>query len=530
MQMGLGYSLSVISEQTGDIQKRVQVLLREAEELKEQGQLLPARSHYAFAYLLDEALLQVGQSNGQSRQETLSALGEIQEALQERWTSEIPGLEKKLSLIIRDHSIEEALDAVAKAAGIKVKLIPGSIEDASAILLTKDVRVNYLDVRNASIMQALDWILSPVRMSWWVENGTVVAGTSRRADEESPWAYDVSILALPSAKDLSEIKDHRERVEAAKEEADRFLGAVKKELSLGEGAVYWFSPGQLLIFADAGTHARAARLFETLAEARAKVPSGLEELHAVTSARAEERSEAWQKMLAAREMSGVYHVVRDKGLQLLAAAADGRLDLEALTELQIAWRHPDAAKMLKDSPSPAVMRSIWAVSESSRTLPEEKELRALAQLVQKLAREAADDVIGKLEESPGDAAAFFATLYAALSLGDDEALMAKVRPLIVDEKGTTPDLSWQRELARALIEPADRIDREALRSVISDRIRGDDMVLLTALACRRAGGEVWETFRAESRHILGRQALDANVVLLVHRLSHSELPLLAAAM
>jgi hypothetical protein len=44
-------------------------------------------------------------------------------------------------------------------------------------------------------------------------------------------------------------------------------------------------------------------------------------------------------------------------------------------------------------------------------------------------------------------------------------------------------------------------------------------VTLAALACKQAGGELWEKFRGESRDMLGGQPLPGEVVVLVNRLA-----------
>jgi hypothetical protein len=54
------------------------------------------------------------------------------------------------------------------------------------------------------------------------------------------------------------------------------------------------------------------------------------------------------------------------------------------------------------------------------------------------------------------------------------------------------------------------------------------LVVLTALACRRAGGDVWQTFRAESQDLLAQIPLPGSVVVLISRLANAPLPLLAA--
>jgi len=53
-------------------------------------------------------------------------------------------------------------------------------------------------------------------------------------------------------------------------------------------------------------------------------------------------------------------------------------------------------------------------------------------------------------------------------------------------------------------------------------------VVLAALASRRAGGEVWSTFRGEAPDLLGRQPLAGEVVVLINRLSVTRLPVVVA--
>jgi hypothetical protein len=63
---------------------------------------------------------------------------------------------------------------------------------------------------------------------------------------------------------------------------------------------------------------------------------------------------------------------------------------------------------------------------------------------------------------------------------------------------------------------------------VTKGIQGDDLVVLTALACRRAGGEAWTAFRAESQSLLGNQPLSGAVVVLVNRLSGPNVKLASA--
>ena len=48
------------------------------------------------------------------------------------------------------------------------------------------------------------------------------------------------------------------------------------------------------------------------------------------------------------------------------------------------------------------------------------------------------------------------------------------------------------------------------------------MVVMTALACRRSGGDVWDAFRAAQSELIGKQPLDGHVVVLVNRLGEQD--------
>jgi len=54
-----------------------------------------------------------------------------------------------------------------------------------------------------------------------------------------------------------------------------------------------------------------------------------------------------------------------------------------------------------------------------------------------------------------------------------------------------------------------------------------DVVVLLAVASRRAGGEAWRTFRADGADLLGNLPLPGAVVVLVTNLATADLPILA---
>jgi hypothetical protein len=218
---------------------------------------------------------------------------------------------------------------------------------------------------------------------------------------------------------------------------------------------------------------------------------------------------------------------RQFGWQLLAAAADGQIDLEALTELQIAWQRTETDKLLDGDGTALVLRSLWILTEVSCTLPDQPELKALAAHARKQSRVAAEKVLKALEGKPQDEAAFVATVYASLVFRDDGRFSDRALRAIMAGGASDSALGRARIVAQALLADPGDIDRQPLAELAAADISGEDMAVLMALAGRRAGGGVWNAFRARSKDSLGEQPLPGSIVVLISRLAGSNLPLVA---
>jgi hypothetical protein len=136
----------------------------------------------------------------------------------------------------------------------------------------------------------------------------------------------------------------------------------------------------------------------------------------------------------------------------------------------------------------------------------------------------ARDAVAALEKKPDDADAFAAVLYAALAMRD-ESFTAKALPLLSKSTGKDDALASVRTIATAVLADPGDSDTRALLKVVSDGVAGEDLTVLLAMACRRAGGKAWDAFRAASRELVGQQPLDGKLVVLVNRLAESRLPL-----
>ncbi len=514
----------------------VSTLSKDAQQAFQQGQqawmddkLSDARSALTRAYLFDTAVMNASGSDGNLAALALGRLEQVHRQELTTWAKEVPALDKRLDLVVRDRSVTEALAAVAQATGLTVKLTPGSVGDAAALQGGESPRVSFLDLRGATAAQAFDWILQPVRLAWWTDKGDIVAGSQRRREGVSAWVYDVSTIAWPTTAEIGKVPDRQPPRDTARKATDEFLAAVRSQLKTsGQQVVVWFAPGQLVVIGDADLQTRAGQLFTDLADARFQPQGQLAKLHAVTSVRAKERLGEVEQQRAARRLQEVRAAHRQYGWRLLAAASDGKSDPETVTELQLAWSRAETDRLLAGEGAGLALRSLWLIREASRALPDEAELQQLAAAALGKSRSAIDAAVLALKKNPKDLDALARVLYAALAMPDDGQLRGSASTLLTGAAPKGSPLAAARTVAGALLQESSKIDRAALAQLVSAGVAGEDLVVLTALACRRAGGDTWQKFRAESRDVLTNNALSGDVVVLISRLTNAPLPMLAA--
>ncbi len=132
--------------------------------------------------------------------------------------------------------------------------------------------------------------------------------------------------------------------------------------------------------------------------------------------------------------------------------------MEALTELQIAWKQPETVQLLNGEGRAAVLRSWWIVSEALAAIGDkDSELSALAQLARRTIEPAVRDSVAALEKKPDDPEAFASVLYASLAMRDKE-FTAKVLPLLTTSTGKDDALLTLRTIAKALLDVAEQTD------------------------------------------------------------------------
>ena len=500
---------ALLAEQAEPLSKAAQAALDVARQRRKDGRLAEARVEFTRAWFLAVAAGAETVAN-----EAIESLEAVRGEEQQATIKEQPQLAKRLDMVVRNQAVDETLEIIAKAVGMQFRILPGSLEDARTLTGERDVRVSYLDLRGATVAEALDWMLVPARLEWWIDGDTILAGSARRRPGESAWIYDVGSLALPADDELP--ADDAAVPAKCRQAAEGFIAAIRKQLNADN--VAWFSAGHLLVIGDGPQHDRVGRLLAGLSDAKVEVPAELVSLQKLTARRATAHRADDEKYLAARRRNKVAAAHAQFGWQLLSAAVGRTLDLEALTELQIAWKDPATAAMLASPARAIVMRSLWILTEAGLALPNEPELKALIDDARAVCEPAIGEAEAALKKSPNDASAFYTALFAALADRSHSPVTAALIELLVAPADRPADLQVAALLAKSLICDPAEIDKAELAKAVGGELPGDDLVVLAALACGRASPESWQTFRREADRLLGSQPLSGDVIVMINRL------------
>jgi hypothetical protein len=164
--------------------------------------------------------------------------------------------------------------------------------------------------------------------------------------------------------------------------------------------------------------------------------------------------------------------------------------------------------------------------EASKALPKSRALGSLARQAIEQSRTQATATMEDAEKLKSGEA-YAALIYLALAHRDDNALRKKALELLTDFPAGKPQLRRAGLLAVSLLGDSSPTDTGALAKMVEEGAQGSDLIALLALACHRAGGDVWQSFRAESEELLASQALPGHLVLLINHLSENRLPLAA---
>ena len=494
-----------------------------------------------------------------------------------------PSLNQKLNLVLWTQPFANALRTIVNAGGFQLNLVPESLNDIAPLWNGADPRVGYLDLRQATIAQALDRLCG-VHLIWQITSGdTITIGTPPRTQGTSTWSYNVEGLTIPLGDEwelyrskegkqllldskawtlkpdvharvpkgnfLSNLIRKIKQIFTGSKPSEpvlvaqpRFQGAegrllsamisfeyaVNTLLDASDDAVpaVFTSPTHLLVYGDPAVHKKIRLLLAALRDSDIDVANLFG--HELSDAELT-YLKALQKLTTARwEIFAGPSIVPDlttPSWELLAAALKGEVDLEALKKLQIAWKDPRMNALIEGEYLLVAMRSMWCIHTAAQIVPTDDELSALSQSVLSKVKR-----MRTLKPREGSHMDYLGALYAVLALQDGgpsaarKTLMERVEKGIYDDKSSTARL-----IAEVLLSPSEKSDK-ALQSLLpldsywkdDDWGYDGDLILLTCLAAKRRGGDLWRTFYEELPNTMrGKHRASGQVAVILNRLAAS---------
>ena len=501
-----------------------QKALAEAKELQKQGEFEAARLRYQHVLGL--------QADMHGSNDTLTEIIlTMTEEIGKRRAQAHPRLNRKLDLVLRNQALDEAIRTVVEAGGFELDLVTGSLADVIELLNLPELRATYLDLRYATVIQALDWLLAPYHLTWQMKDeSTITVGATRRLPAPSAWGYAVSHLVIPSEEEIDNFTSEAEHENSLKD----FLNGVriiidqKEDSGLKPGSAVLIDAGRLLVYGEPHIHAKVKAFLEALRDGQIEIVNvagrdlssekraSLKALQQLTVKRWKTRAEAREAATATHARGLVERDLRDAPWQLLADAFRGGVDLEALTTLQVAWDNPQ----IEGAAPQLVTRAAWCIGTAARAVPNDAELATLAEKAVSTVK-----AMKVLKPEDDDPSAYLAALYAVLLLEDggahDSQAEDAVKSLMMMDENSP---LWSTCLiAQGWLSPSVETDLSLMEAISAHRIGGDDGVLLTSLLAKRRGGQLWRTFREEMPSIARAQPLNGHVLVFVNRLEASSL-------
>ena len=503
-----------------------QKALAEAKELQKQGEFEAAGLRYQHVLGLQADMLG-------SNDTVIEAIWTATEEIGKRRAQTHPHLNRKLDLVLRNQPIDDAIRTVVKAGEFQLELVNGSLQDVAELLNLPKLRVTYLDLRHATMIQALDWLLAPYHLTWQMKNeDTITVGVTRRLPAPSAWGYAVADLVIPSEEEIDNMASETDVEEALTDFLNgvRIIIGQKEDSGFMPGSAVLIDAGRLLVYGEPNIHAKVEAFLDALRDDQidiakaagrdlpAKERASLKALQQLTAKRWVARSEAREKAAANQVRENVESSLGDAPWQLLADAVRGRVNLEALTTLQTAWDNPQ----IKGVAPLLVARAAWCIGMAARTVPNDVELTTLAE--KSLSTVNAMNVLQPEDDNPS---AYLAALYAVLLLEDGDVRENRVEDAITsllraDENST----DWAtRLIAHGWLSPLPSAQNylSLIEAILTHQFGGDDTIVLASLLAKRRGGSMWQTFREELPSLVRAQPLNGHVVVLVNRLEGSPL-------
>ena len=501
-----------------------QKALAEAKELQKQSEFEAAGLRYQHVLALQADMLG-------SNDTVIEAILTTTEEIGKRRAQTHPRLNRKLDLILRNQPLDDAIRTVVEAGKLQLELVNGSLQDVAELLNLPELRVTYLDLRHATMIQALDWLLAPYHLMWQMKDvDTITVSASRRLPAPSAWGYAVADLAIPSEDEIDNMASQTDVEEALTDFLNgvRIIIGQKEDSGFMPGSAVLIDTGRLLVYGEPHTHASVKAFLDVLRDDQLDIVkvsgrdlsseerTSLKALQQLTAQRWRARAEAREKSTANQVRRRITADSDKASWQLLADAVRGSVNLEALTTLQTAWDDPQ----IKGVAPLLVTRAAWCIGMAARAIPNDPELTTLAE--KSLSSVKAMKV---LKPEDDNASGYLATLYAVLLLEDGNARESQIDDA-VKSLMKIPENSphWTtRLITQGWFSPSVENDLSLMEAISAHRIGGDDGVLLTSLLAKRRGGQLWQAFREEMPSLIKVRPLNGHVVVLVNRLEGSPL-------
>ncbi len=501
-----------------------QKALAEAKELQKQGEFEAAGLRYQHVLALQADMLG-------SNDTVIEAILTTTEEIGKRRAQTHPRLNRKLDLILRNQPLDDAIRTVVEAGELQLELVNGSLQDVAELLNLPKLRVTYLDLRHATMIQALDWLLAPYHLTWQMKDADrIIVGASRRLPASSAWGYAVADLAIPSEDEIDNMASGTDVEEALTDFLNgiRIIIGQKEDSGFMPGSAVLIDAGRLLVYGEPHTHASVKAFLDALRDDQLDIVkvsgrdlsseerTSLKALQQLTAQRWRARAEAREKWTANQVRRRIAADSDKASWQLLADAVRGSVNLEALTTLQTAWDNPQ----IKGVAPLLVTRAAWCIGMAARAIPNDPELTTLAE--KSLSSVKAMKV---LKPEDDNSSGYLATLYAVLLLEDGNARESQIDDA-VKSLMKMPENSphWTtRLITQGWFSPSVENDLSLMEAISAHRIGGDDGVLLTSLLAKRRGGQLWQAFREEMPSLIKVRPLNGHVVVLVNRLEGSPL-------
>ena len=438
-----------------------------------------------------------------------------------------PGLNQRLDLVLRNQLLADAILTLVNAGGFQLDLVPGSLGDVATLLNLSECRVTYLDLRHATVVQGLEWLLAPYHLTWRMKDAeTITVGTARRMPVTSIWGYNVQDFAIILTSKLDENASTEDvaNVLSVFHQAIRTVINQKDDSGIKPGSAVLINSGLLLVYGAPDVHEKVKRFLEALKDSTLDIASipdhalskeareDLKALQQLTTDNWKRFAEARERAAAAQAHQPIATDLMTMSWRLLSEAINGEIDLEALTRLQMAWEEPQINTVIEDEYLlHFAMRSAWCIRTAAQVVSTDAELATFSQDV--LSKVGKIKVLEPREDS--FASACFGTLYAVLALQDGSSHEAR-RALMRGD--TNAYIEMVRLIAESLLSPSEESDKALAAALSSHQISDDDLLLLVGLVAKRRGGHLWQTFREELPDIVRQNSINGQVLVIINRL------------